>query len=715
MIINNFKKLNCQYVAVRSSATTEDGKENAWAGQLDTFLYIDEKNIISAIKNAWKSLYGLRALYYGKKNNQVLNNSISVVVQKMINSTSSGIAFSINPTNNKNNIVIEAIDGQGEAIVSGAVTPDTYEVNKENLNIISKTINKQKFKIIENLKTIDDNNSSQKLSDDKIIELSKVIIEIENKYGYPVDVEWAIEDDILYILQARPITTNKPISKDTEILLNKVIDKKNWEFLWLREFCWFVENTEVYATTKEYQNKFLGFDIATKNRLCINGDEYTLAYDSDYENDKLNEYCKDKSFLKDFVKKDFEIEKDTIDYIEYLQNKDFSSLKDNELIDEFKAFNEAYIKSFVPCVIIPEDYVHNKVIEQLKKVGFDDKTVTEIISEVAKCPNHDKIYYNDEPLDLLKIALKKKNGVNIDEDIKEHIKEYGWLKDPCIVEDVSFTEEEYNDRINTLINLDVERRIDEIYQVRKENDESINTAKEKYCLDAETIDLIGVLRDFTFLHTYTAQNTDHLFHTGRHTLFKEIEKRINIGDNDIVSMGDKEIIELLSKTIDRETALKHVQDRKKGFAIVWLDSKVYFVYGTEANFIANEVSNLYKIVKEEYEETDSSVIKGNVANPGKVKGIARILDEYEDVKKVNIGDIIIASMTTPIFVSAMEKASAFVTDEGGITCHAAIISREFGVPCIVGTICATKKIKDGDYIEVDAYKGEIRIINESKR
>ena len=61
-----------------------------------------------------------------------------------------------------------------------------------------------------------------------------------------------------------------------------------------------------------------------------------------------------------------------------------------------------------------------------------------------------------------------------------------------------------------------------------------------------------------------------------------------------------------------------------------------------------------------------------------------------------------------------QKASAFVTDEGGITCHAAIISREFGVPCIVGTICATKKIKDGDYIEVDAYKGEIRIIKESK-
>ena len=166
----------------------------------------------------------------------------------------------------------------------------------------------------------------------------------------------------------------------------------------------------------------------------------------------------------------------------------------------------------------------------------------------------------------------------------------------------SITEEEYNERINTLINLDIESRINEIYQVRKENDESIKIAKDKYNLDGETIDLIGVLRDFTFLHTYTAQNTDHLFYTGRHTLFKEIEKRINISDNDIVSMGDNEILELLSKKIDKETALKHVQDRKKGFAITWLDSKVYSVFGNEANYIANEVSNRYKVIKDgEYE------------------------------------------------------------------------------------------------------------------
>ena len=120
------------------------------------------------------------------------------------------------------------------------------------------------------------------------------------------NVETIIAEKFEAIVKRGVLSTRIRDYYDVYMLINtqnKIIDKKNWEFLWLREFSWFVENTEVYATTKEYQDKFLGFNIVTKNRLCINGDEYTLADDSDYENNKLNEYCIDKSFLKNFVKK----------------------------------------------------------------------------------------------------------------------------------------------------------------------------------------------------------------------------------------------------------------------------------------------------------------------------------------------------------------------------------------------------------------------------
>ena len=109
-------------------------------------------------------------------------------------------------------------------------------------------------------------------------------------------------------------------------------------------------------------------------------------------------------------------------------------------------------------------------------------------------------------------------------------------------------------------------------------------------------------------------------------------------------------------------------------------------------------------------KSNSKIISGSIANRGKVRGKARILTTYKDTYKVEKGDIIVATMTTPDYVSAMEKASGFITDEGGITCHAAILSREFNVPCIVGTVIGTKEIQDGQMIELDAYTGKVYII-----
>ena len=103
-------------------------------------------------------------------------------------------------------------------------------------------------------------------------------------------------------------------------------------------------------------------------------------------------------------------------------------------------------------------------------------------------------------------------------------------------------------------------------------------------------------------------------------------------------------------------------------------------------------------------------MRGESACIGYAKGKVKIVLSHKDASKVNEGDILVSSMTNPNFIIAMEKAAAFVTDEGGITCHAAIVAREFGVPCIVGTINATKILKDGNLVEVDANKGVVKIL-----
>ena len=193
-IIENYKKLNCEYIAVRSSATSEDGKNHAWAGQLETFLNVNEKNIMESIKKCWSSISSSRAIFYRIKNTDISDISVAVIVQKMLQSDVSGVAFSINPTtNNLNEIVIEGILGLGEAVVSGKVTPDTYIVSKEDNRLISKAIKCQKTKLIKENEMnkwleIKDGNL-QKLDNEIILELSKLIKKIENIYGFPVDIE----------------------------------------------------------------------------------------------------------------------------------------------------------------------------------------------------------------------------------------------------------------------------------------------------------------------------------------------------------------------------------------------------------------------------------------------------------------------------------------------------------------------------------------------
>lgn len=217
-ILSSFKKLNSKFVAVRSSATAEDSKKNAWAGQLDTFLFVTEKNILEFVKNCFASLYTQRAIFYRFNNNLGKKDvSVAVVVQKMIDSQVSGIAFSVHPVEEDyEKIIIEAGYGLGEAIVSGQITPDSYVVSKKNLDILDKNISSQEKGIFKCLKkktkwkNIDGKKSSlQKLSDKDIKKLSKLIIDIENHYGFPVDIEWALENKKIFITQSRPITTLK--------------------------------------------------------------------------------------------------------------------------------------------------------------------------------------------------------------------------------------------------------------------------------------------------------------------------------------------------------------------------------------------------------------------------------------------------------------------------------------------------------------------------
>lgn len=221
-IINNYLKLggifSQAWVAIRSSATAEDLPTASFAGQQRTFLNIrGEANVVERIKNCWASLFEPRAIFYREeKQFDHFKVGIAVPVQEMIPSFVSGVMFTSDPVNlEKNRLVIEAIYGLGELIVQGSVTPDQYVLERNTVRILKREIAKQTVQLIKvgsltketgvprNLRL------KRKLTDGQIVALAKIGKKIHRHYFYPQDIEWALSQNKLFILQTRPITTIK--------------------------------------------------------------------------------------------------------------------------------------------------------------------------------------------------------------------------------------------------------------------------------------------------------------------------------------------------------------------------------------------------------------------------------------------------------------------------------------------------------------------------
>jgi len=212
------------FVAVRSSATTEDLEGASFAGQQESYLNIKgNKDVVEAVKKVFASLFTARAIYYRKKKGFSKEKfALAAVVQKMIDSDKSGVIFSKNPVSEEDSIIIEAVFGLGEGIVSGRIKPDTYEISKE-LYILDKKISEKKVAITRNsqghtveVKLTEKVSKAQVIEDSMIKQLANIAQKIEDHYGKPQDIEFAIENNEIFIVQSRPITT-KSKEKEKEI------------------------------------------------------------------------------------------------------------------------------------------------------------------------------------------------------------------------------------------------------------------------------------------------------------------------------------------------------------------------------------------------------------------------------------------------------------------------------------------------------------------
>ncbi len=228
-IVNAYKKLSSIFnveaipVAVRSSATAEDLRIASFAGQQDSYLnVIGIENVLKKVKEVWASIYNARAIAYRDQQGIPHEDvSIAVVVQKLVNSRSAGVMFSIDPvTGNSDVVVIEGAWGLGEAVVGGKVTPDRWVVSKKDFRIIERFVARKNIMIVRDPAGLTKEVTTQPdlvekpcLSDEEVVELAKIAVKLENALGYPVDVEWTIDADAqfpnnIYIVQVRAETVH---------------------------------------------------------------------------------------------------------------------------------------------------------------------------------------------------------------------------------------------------------------------------------------------------------------------------------------------------------------------------------------------------------------------------------------------------------------------------------------------------------------------------
>lgn len=674
-INSEFKKMKTKYVAVRSSATSEDSADAAWAGQLDSFLNTTEKTLLENVKRCWASLFTPRAIFYRfEKGLHKTKISVAVVVQKMIASKVSGIAFSVHPvTEDYNQLIIEAGFGLGEAIVSGQITPDSYLISKDPFKILDKNINAQQRGLYRHKSGIGNewknitakSGAKQCLSDKQILELSKLIIKIEKHYGFPCDIEWAYEKGKFYIVQSRPITTLiKEVKNEKQInksIINE-INKTSWYHLgkWVEPALAAETWLEYGAYAQRFFNKKLD-----KKILYLNGDFYLSKHDSDiYIN---TGYVAAKSHNTAFFINLYKNVDDVVSRLVKLSNK-IKSVSDflnnyKDLTGVWMPLNnialgvEKFVQENDPSAFtLTKGYVNNKTLT-VKELG-ELEILKRKIEKLIKKPIKSK---DDIPKSFYKV-------------LEKHVNQYPWLGSH------HFSIERF----------DVNKLIEKIISLKNEvkNVSRQNKQRQKYLV--WLLDVMGYTR---FKSAEGSGITTFNFYP----YLCEIAKLNKLTYGEIV---EHTISEITNNKLSKTTAKK----RK-------LSTGFYF-NGKQYELSKNEI-DLCKSVTTNNELNDTTVIKGTCAYKGIARGVVKIVTNKEQMKNIKDSFVMVSYETTPDVIFAMEKSIAVVTDFGGLTSHAAIVSRELKKPCIVGTKIATQVLKDGDFVEVDADNGVVRIL-ESK-
>ncbi len=723
-----FNLRNNTRVAVRSSATAEDLPDASFAGQQETYLNVQGiESVLNGVRNCYASLWGNRAVSYRfHQGYDQTSVSIAVVIQEMIESEKSGVLFTVNPVNKKENeMQINASFGLGESVVSGRVTADSYIIDKSG-NIIEVNIGSKETQIIYGDKeTVEvsvnsDKRKTRALNDREILELMKCGLEIEKHYGMPMDIEWAIKNDIVYILQARAITTLKNSKND--ITGNDLIEK-------------YIKGKKIKKDTQEVMSFFLekmpsahrvlDFDYL----MAINDQKVNILSEGGIilqrnpiiDDDGIQTFSDDGKRIGKNIFKFFNILKNMKDFeFCYKKCKDFLNIYEVE-IEEIKHLNFENM-TLTECgnflegsYVLLQKLAYDRFKYALFPSVLNSKKFTKIIKKVNSNYSSFDFYWDLDNKtsvvtnDVYKMAreIRKnealKKAIISGDNFKELYKKYNDFKNISdeFMKDNGF-KSDYNCyclSAKTFLE-DPDRLINILRPILNENSNESNDIKDFSKLMESVKEIYGrkyqdvekQIKYFRYFHV-VREESQYLWET----LFYYVRKcvrRINfilLGDENIetgvANLFHKELLEVINRGNLNESDKEKINRRNAKFPLavkVWEASKLLIF------------------------KTDGDVLKGVSGSIGIAVGKVCLINSPKEFYKMKKGDILVCHLTDPEWTPLFKLASAVVADTGSALSHAAIVAREYNIPAVLGVGFATTKFEDGDTIQVNGNIGEVK-------
>jgi len=407
----------------------------------------------------------------------------------------------------------------------------------------------------------------------------------------------------------------------------------------------------------------------------------------------------DPGFINRNIKDCYKRGDDLLATSEAIKNDDVSSYSRDKLFDTLKNFRDKYLH-FLPYATYPhsiERYIIGSIRKELEPMlcKANKSGESEDIYQILTTPTRLDM---DQQIDVYKAAYDvQKNKSKLSSSAIALQEKYGWM--PLWATTAEPLKKEYYEKeILSLSKQDVDfpREIIKLtnneIELKKRLKNTLNEIHASKLLQ----DYVFFLQEYIYLRTYR-KNILSKSHYNILPLLEEIGKRTKIG-NTVLYMGFEELLDLLQ---DKSLDLKEIKKREEGYAVYARNGKLEII--TNKKRIMRLLKNISAEVKSSAKKP--TFVRGRVASRGNVTGRACVVLSIKEIGKVKKRMILVTNMTTPDFTPVLGKISAIVTNEGGVTCHAAIVSREFKIPCIVGTSNATELFKDGDMLEVDAENG----------